>query len=75
MLRLKICSDLQKYILIHVQDSLMLLADYLPSDIALYGATKEQIKRAYKKLSLKYHPDKATGDHKKFMKIAKAYTA
>nr|XP_022289100.1 translocation protein SEC63 homolog [Crassostrea virginica] len=39
------------------------------------GATKEQIKRAYKKLSLKYHPDKPTGDHKKFMKIAKAYTA
>lgn len=39
------------------------------------GATKEQIKRAYKKLSLKYHPDKAEGDHKKFMKIAKAYTA
>lgn len=33
MLRLKICSDLQKYI--HIQDSLMLLADYLPSDIAL----------------------------------------
>lgn len=39
------------------------------------GATKEQIKRAYKKLSLKYHPDKPEGDHKKFMKIAKAYTA
>ncbi|XP_062601952.1 translocation protein SEC63 homolog isoform X4 [Saccostrea cucullata] len=39
------------------------------------GATKEEIKKAYKKLSLKYHPDKPTGDHKKFMKIAKAYTA
>jgi len=33
------------------------------------------IKKAYKKLSKKYHPDKPTGDKNKFMKINKAYRA
>jgi len=36
-----------------------------------------QIKRAYRKASLKWHPDKATGDkkvaEKKFSDIARAY--
>ncbi|KAI7685962.1 hypothetical protein SSS_08701 [Sarcoptes scabiei] len=34
-----------------------------------------EIKKAYRRLSLIYHPDKETGDEKKFMKITKAYAA
>ncbi len=40
------------------------------------NATKEEIKRAYKKLALKYHPDKHRGDKRfeeKFKKINEAY--
>lgn len=39
------------------------------------GASDREIKKAYRKLSLQYHPDKATGDSKMFMKVAKAYAA
>ncbi|XP_041351703.1 translocation protein SEC63 homolog [Gigantopelta aegis] len=39
------------------------------------GASAAEIKRAYRKLSLIYHPDKETGNAKKFMRIAKAYAA
>ncbi|KAK3758267.1 hypothetical protein RRG08_036537 [Elysia crispata] len=39
------------------------------------GATDGEIKKAYRKLTLVYHPDKETGDPKKFMRIAKAYAA
>ncbi|XP_005098508.1 translocation protein SEC63 homolog isoform X2 [Aplysia californica] len=39
------------------------------------GASAAEIKRAYRKLSLIYHPDRETGDPKKFMRIAKAYAA
>ncbi|XP_033739797.1 translocation protein SEC63 homolog isoform X2 [Pecten maximus] len=39
------------------------------------GASDKEIKKAYRAMSLKYHPDKETGDPKKFMKIAKAYAA
>ncbi|XP_042908617.1 translocation protein SEC63 homolog isoform X4 [Parasteatoda tepidariorum] len=34
-----------------------------------------EIKKAYRRLSLVYHPDKETGDEKQFMMIAKAYAA
>lgn len=40
-----------------------------------FGATDGQIRRAYHKLSVIYHPDKETGDAKKFMRITKAYKA
>ncbi len=36
------------------------------------NASKEEIKRAYKKLALKYHPDRG-GDEEKFKEIAEAY--
>merc|ERR1711991_138336 len=39
-------------------------------------ATKKEIKRAYRKLSLKYHPDKNKGDkeaEKKFQELGQAY--
>ncbi|XP_025097112.1 translocation protein SEC63 homolog [Pomacea canaliculata] len=38
-------------------------------------ASQSEIRRAYRRLSLIYHPDKETGDQKKFMRIAKAYAA
>ncbi|XP_013381039.1 translocation protein SEC63 homolog [Lingula anatina] len=38
-------------------------------------ASQGEIKKAYRKLSLKYHPDKEGGDPHKFMRIAKAYAA
>lgn len=39
------------------------------------GAPESEIKKAYRKLSLVYHPDKDTGDAKKFMLLTKAYAA
>ncbi|KFM72645.1 Translocation protein SEC63-like protein, partial [Stegodyphus mimosarum] len=39
------------------------------------GASMAEIKKAYRRLSLLYHPDKAEGDERKFMRIAKAYAA
>lgn len=38
-------------------------------------ATPKEIKKAYKNLANKYHPDKATGDPEKFDQINKAYNA
>lgn len=37
-------------------------------------ASQEEIKKAYRKLSLKYHPDKTSGDGAKFRSINEAYT-
>lgn len=39
------------------------------------GSSSKDIKKAYHKLSLIYHPDKETGDEKKFLLISKAYAA
>lgn len=37
-------------------------------------ATSEDIKKAYKTLALRYHPDKPTGDEAKFKEISEAYS-
>lgn len=37
------------------------------------GATKEEIKRAYRKLAHQYHPDKSGGDEEKFKQVNAAY--
>lgn len=39
------------------------------------GATTPEIRRAYRKLSMIYHPDKETGDSVRFMRITKAHAA
>lgn len=38
------------------------------------NANTEEIKKAYRKLSLKYHPDKPGGDEEMFKKISNAYS-
>lgn len=37
------------------------------------GATPQEIKEAYRKLSLRYHPDRNSSDDKKFKEIVDAY--
>ena len=37
------------------------------------NASKEHIKKEFRKLSLKYHPDKRSGDEDKFKEINEAY--
>lgn len=46
-------------------------ADYRTLGVKL-GATEEEIKQAYRKMAIKYHPDKG-GDAEKFQKIHDAY--
>lgn len=37
------------------------------------SATKEEIKKAFRKLAAQYHPDKKTGDEAKFKEVSEAY--
>jgi len=38
------------------------------------GASKEDIKKAFRKLASQYHPDKKTGDESKFKEVSEAYS-
>ena len=38
------------------------------------GASSDEVKKAFRKLAAKYHPDKKTGDEDKFKKISEAYS-
>lgn len=37
------------------------------------GASKEEVKKAFRKLTAQYHPDKATGNEDKYKEITEAY--
>ncbi|MEK7638862.1 MAG: molecular chaperone DnaJ [Patescibacteria group bacterium] len=37
------------------------------------GATKEEVKKAFRKLAAKYHPDKKTGDEERYKEVTEAY--
>jgi DnaJ-class molecular chaperone len=37
------------------------------------GASEEEVKKSYKKLAMKYHPDKKGGDAEKFKELGQAY--
>ncbi|XP_071549414.1 translocation protein SEC63 homolog isoform X2 [Panulirus ornatus] len=52
-------------------------ANFDPYDIlgVGVGSSIAEIKKAYRKQSLIYHPDKPTGDERKFMRLNKAYLA
>jgi len=38
------------------------------------GASQDEVKKAFRKLASKYHPDKKTGDESKFKEISEAYS-
>jgi molecular chaperone DnaJ len=37
------------------------------------GASKEEVKKAFRKMAAKYHPDKASGDEEKYKEVTEAY--
>jgi len=53
------------------------MANFDPYEIleVTYDASAKEIKKKYREMSLKYHPDKPTGNEKLFMKLTKAYNA
>lgn len=60
--------------------ALLTLALAAPEDLyKILGLDKScderDLKRAYRTLSKKYHPDKSSGDEKKFLEVAEAYEA
>jgi DnaJ family protein B protein 11 len=63
-------------ILLSVISNVIAAADYYKTLGLNRGASDDQIKRAYRKLALKYHPDKNPGDEKaasQFAEIGNAY--
>ncbi|MDP2676192.1 MAG: molecular chaperone DnaJ [bacterium] len=48
-------------------------ADYYQVLGIAKGASKDEVKKAYRKLAHKHHPDKEGGDEKKFKELSEAY--
>jgi len=38
------------------------------------GASKDEVKKAFRKMAAKYHPDKKTGDEEKYKEVTEAYS-
>ncbi len=53
------------------------MANFDPYEIlgVSYDSSAKEIKKKYREMSLRYHPDKPTGNEKLFMKLTKAYDA
>ncbi|XP_068223143.1 translocation protein SEC63 homolog isoform X2 [Palaemon carinicauda] len=68
---------LMAYLVYKIQQFDYEYANFDPYDIlgVGVGSSVAEIKKAYRKQSLIYHPDKPTGDERKFMKLNKAYLA
>jgi len=49
------------------------MADYYETLGVPKNASEDEIKKAFRRLAHKYHPDKGTGDEKKFKEINEAY--
>lgn len=49
------------------------MSDYYQTLGVQKGATEDEIKRAYRKLAMKHHPDRTGGDDTEFKKIQEAY--
>lgn len=51
----------------------LFMKDYYQTLGVAKTASEDEIKRAYRKLAHRYHPDKSSGDEKKFKEINEAY--
>ena len=69
-------DDPERNLKAHLGISLVILGNKESSDYDILGikstATSDEVKRAFRKMAVKYHPDKG-GDPKKFQKIHDAY--